>query len=109
MSVEPTCAYCGASDKNRCKNMEEARHCTRMMAPPKKLYPDIREDIQAQYSIKLQSGVPVSIETHSKEKAATYKIKMTPVAHSEVFIGLDENDLDRMIQMLVMVRDYTKT
>lgn len=28
MSIEPTCQFCGASDKFRCKNLEEATSCT---------------------------------------------------------------------------------
>ena len=27
MSIEPTCHYCGASDKNRCRTYEETKKC----------------------------------------------------------------------------------
>ena len=28
MSIEPTCSYCGASDKGRCKTLEQAAKCS---------------------------------------------------------------------------------
>jgi len=120
MSIEPTCDFCGYSDKFRCKTQEEADKCdqhvkeklTRDIRPDHTLPKAEREALPQMTLTQVMGGSNVTVQTHQTGVIERLLVtveqggaqgKLVPVS----FI-IQPNDVEPFIDLLRKARKYTK-
>jgi hypothetical protein len=100
MSIEPTCSYCNASDKGRCKTQEEASSCLmyyNRTGALKSIRPNKRPVSQVQFTTKsADEGIPGYIVSSHIDGNADF----LSIGQGEDTVVLTTADVDTLIDTL---------
>lgn len=116
MSVEPTCDFCGYSDKLRCRTREQAEGCDqyqkdkmiRDVDPHRKLP---RAQQQALPRMTLDQHITagkVSVSTHHSGVAERLSVRIEKEGRGDIDFFLDPRDADLLIELLQRAQTYSR-
>ena len=115
MSVEPTCDFCGASDKNRCRTQGQADGCdqntrrklTSELHPDRPLPRAERGALPKMALTKSLSTGHVSIETHQSGVIDRLTVSIERDQRSSATFVLQPHDVDILIDLLTKAKNYS--
>lgn len=107
MSIEPTCHYCGASDKGRCRTQQEADTCSLYIKRETILKPAAQTPKRPPGKIALDIIVeggdytPITVSSHHNSDATFIEIEQ-----SDDVVVLTVDDVDALIDTLNTVLQH---
>jgi len=118
MSIEPTCDFCGYSDKHRCKTQAQAEGCdqyrkehlTRDIRPDRVL-PNAERNALPHLSLEKDLSVGrVTVKTHQAGMIERLSVSIERPQHGSgpVHFTLQPQDIDTFIELLRKAQTYSK-
>ena len=119
MSVEPTCIFCNASDKSRCRTQGQADGCEAYQRQQKLRVEAkggvvrgggflVGDNISAEFGVDLSGGKRASIASHSGGVPTRYDLYVEQERSENVTLLLTASDLDQLTKILLKMQDYMK-
>lgn len=118
MSIEPTCDFCGYSDKFRCKSHEEADKCENNLKEkltrdvrPDHILPKAERDSLPHLSLTKNMGMGrVTVKTHQAGVIGRLNVSIERAGHGSgpTNFTLHPEDVEPFIEILRKAHKYTK-
>ena len=124
MSIEPTCIFCNASDKSRCRTQGQANKCDAYQRQKKlRVSTEAKggtvrggggivgtdpDKISVRFGADLSAGMQVSIASHSGGVPNRYTLNLKQDHRDDAKFVLTQYDLDHLIKVLLQMQDYMK-